>query len=89
MAFSTRQENQIIFIFRGRFGSKKRVANKLVGLFILGQPHFIFKMVKFSEFELLTLREGLFFIRKNKDIMTEGEFKQIDNKIKIMVEGLK
>lgn len=65
------------------------MANKLVGLFILGQPHFIFKMVKFSEFELLTLREGLFFIRKNKDIMTEGEFKQIDNKIKIMVEGLK
>jgi len=32
-----------------------------------------------SEFEVLTLREGLFLFKKN---LTEKEFKELDNKIK-------
>ena len=50
--------------------------------------YFITDEQKFNEFELLTLREGLFSIRKNKEIINEEEFKQIDNKIKIIVENL-
>ena len=46
------------------------------------------KVIKFNEFELLTLREGLFSIRKNKSILNEKEFKQIDEKIKLMVKQL-
>jgi len=42
----------------------------------------------FNEFDLLTLREGLFSIKNNRDILTEEEFKIIDNKIKILVEQL-
>jgi len=38
--------------------------------------------ITFNEFELLTLREGLFSIRNNPLIISEEEFKQIDNKIK-------
>jgi len=40
--------------------------------------------LKLNEFEILTLREGLFLIRKNKEIISEEEFKQIDNKIKMV-----
>lgn len=45
--------------------------------------------ITFNEFELLTLREGLFSIRNNPLIISEEEFKQIDNKIKGLVENLK
>ena len=47
------------------------------------------KEIKFNEFELLTLREGLFSIRNNKEIINEEEFKQIDNKIKLLVKQIK
>jgi len=43
----------------------------------------------FNEFDLLTLREGLFYIKNNRDILSEEEFKQIDFKIKSVLEGLK
>jgi len=43
---------------------------------------------KFNEFELLTLREGLFAIRNNKEIINNEEFEQIDNKIKLLVKEL-
>jgi len=44
---------------------------------------------KFNEFELLTLREGLFCLRLYRpEIVSEKEFKQIDNKIKLLVENL-
>ena len=35
---------------------------------------------QFNEFELLTLREGLFSIRYNREILNNEEFEQIDNK---------
>jgi len=45
--------------------------------------------IKFTEFELLTLREGLFSFQKyNWDKLTEKEFIKIDNKIKQLVERL-
>lgn len=44
--------------------------------------------IKFNEFELLTLREGLFSIRNNREITSEEEFKQIDDKIKLLVGKL-
>jgi len=34
-----------------------------------------------SEFEVLTLREALYKIEFNREIVTEKEFKQLDNKI--------
>ena len=46
------------------------------------------KEIKFNEFELLTLREGLFSIKNNKKIINEEEFKQIDNKIKLLVSKI-
>ena len=45
------------------------------------------KEIKFNEFELLTLREGLFSIKGNEQILNEEEFKQIDNKIKEVFNG--
>ena len=45
-------------------------------------------MNNFNEFELLTLREGLFAIKRNPLIINEEEFRQIDAKLKIMVEEL-
>jgi len=51
--------------------------------------------IKFNEFELLTLREGLFSLKNtprfdngNKPIINEEEFRQIDDKIKLLVEEL-
>lgn len=35
----------------------------------------------FNERELLTLREGLFSIRHNKEILSIDEFMSLDNKI--------
>jgi len=43
---------------------------------------------QFNEFELLTLREGLFAIRHNKEIISEEEFIKIDNKLKLKVKNL-
>jgi len=43
--------------------------------------------MEFNEFELLTLREGLFSIR-NTEILSEREFNEIDNKIKYLVGKL-
>lgn len=44
----------------------------------------------FNEFELLTLREGLFsFYNSGFNNLTEEEFKQIENKIKVLIEDLK
>jgi len=42
----------------------------------------------FNEWDLLTLREGLFKIRFDKMILSEEEFKILDNKIKIELEKL-
>ena len=44
--------------------------------------------MEFNEFELLTLREGLFSLRRNPEILNEKEFKEIDNKIKYLVGKL-
>lgn len=41
-----------------------------------------------NEFELLTLREGLFAIRYNKEIINEEEFIKIDNKICFKLQNL-
>lgn len=45
-------------------------------------------MVELNEFDLLTLREGLFSIRNNKEIISEQEFKKLDKKIKILLNNL-
>jgi len=45
-------------------------------------------MNKFNEFELLTLREGLFAIKRNPLIINEEEFNRIDTKLKTMIEEL-
>jgi len=37
--------------------------------------------MKFSEFELLTLREGLFSIRHDREIVSIEEFMSLDNKL--------
>jgi len=47
-----------------------------------------FGLMEFNEFELLTLREGLFSLRRNPEILNEKEFKEIDNKIKYLVGKL-
>lgn len=39
------------------------------------------ELTKLTEFDLLTLREGLFSIRHNKDIISTEEFMKLDNKI--------
>ena len=45
--------------------------------------------MEFTEFDLLTLREGLFCLRKyNPEVVSETEFNQIDNKIKKIVEAM-
>ena len=43
--------------------------------------------MKFNEFELLTLREGLFLARRN-NLLNDLELKKIDNKIKYLVKNL-
>lgn len=45
--------------------------------------------MEFTEFELLTLREGLYTLKNNSpETITEIEFKQIDSKIKIILESM-
>jgi|GEM_PF-7065694 len=47
-------------------------------------------MNNFNEFELLTLREGLFAFQKyNWNKISDEEFNKIDDKIKAMVKNLK
>lgn len=46
------------------------------------------ELIKLNEFDLLTLREGLFSIRHNKEIVSTDEFMELDNKICKLVTKL-
>ena len=44
--------------------------------------------IKLEEFDLLTLRECLYRCRKDKELMTETDFNNIERKIKGLIEEL-